>query len=568
MDKFLIRKDVFEDLIEKGYGKRDLSKLTKKQITDKNGHKRTVYVRNGEQPAAQNQPKAQDELSPEKKAHYEEMLEKVKAGSDENALFVRSKGMLNKKDAIAYLSEKLGKKPINSAAQGHLESDTPQNTDITKEDEERFGKQALSGLSGKRTSSEEYDDDKAFAEYKELVTKDNPTDEEYKRIGELVNQHFEHSDKPWAGGAKLKAEVKKIETPKKADTSSLSKEDKINILSEYQSKMYKNVSVEEWKDAYNKVSEKELNEGFNKFAENHSKRIEEYKENYLDAKNEAGKDIAENNKIQKLSDKIDFSPDELKMIKETADEIGYKVGKDEGKLLNAIYSKDKAMYSALTKKNQKVWDESGKTQKTFSSTDLLKEKIQSMNGDFGADNSDSKFDEEIDDTNKVSFEDSVKEYNFTDTKKTQFAMNEVANFYPELKDVVENRRKAFYEVDAAEKKLKVNPNNKEFKDNFASAYNKLKQADEEYDKASKKALEKAPNIKKPDFSKYMDAKRDVQKFLDKYKQQSEEYEVGQRLRNNGGASILSPMYGLKPDDYTKDPNYIKAQMTIRAYEEK
>ena len=456
MDKFLIRKDVYEDLIEKGYGKRDLSKLTKKQITDKNGHKRTVYVRNGEQPAVQNQPTAQKELSPEKRARYEEMLEKVKNGPDEYALFVSTKGMLNKKDAIAHLEAKLGKKTVNSAYEGHLESDNPPNTDITKEDEERFGKQALSGLSGKRTSSEE---------------KNKPTQDDMK-------------------------------------------------------------------------------------------------ENYLDARNEAGKDIAENNKIQKLSDKIEFSPEEMKMIRDTAAEIGYRVGRDEGYLLNTIYSKDKAMYSALTKKNQKVWDESGKTQKTFSSTDLLKEKIQSMNGDFGADNSDSKFDEEIDDTNKVSFEDSVKEYNFTDTKKTQFAMNEVANFYPELKDVVENRRKAFYEVDAAEKKLKVNPNNKEYKDNFASAYNKLKQADEEYDKASKKALEKAPNIKKPDFSKYMDAKRDVQKFLDKYKQQSEEYEVGQRLRNNGGASILSPMYGLKPDDYTKDPNYIKAQMTIRAYEEK
>lgn len=330
MDKFLIRKDVYDELIEKGYGKRDLSKLTKKQITDKNGHKRTVYVRNGEQPAAQKQPKTQ-ELSEEKRAKYEEMLEKVKAGPDENALFVRGK-MLNKKDAIAHLEEKLGKKPVSSAAQGHLESDTPQNTDITKEDEKRFGKQALSGLSGKRTSDEEMED-----------------------------------------------------------------------------------------------------------------------------------------------------------------------------------SEEK---------------------------------------------------------NKVSFEDSVKEYNFTDTKKTQFAMNEVANFYPELKDIVENRRKAFSEVNDAEKKLKINPNNKEYKDNFASAYNKLKQADAEYDNASKKALEKAPNIKKPDFSKYMDAKRDVQKFLDKYKQQSEEYEVGQRLRNNGGASILSPMYGLKPDDYTKDPDYIKAQMTIRAYEEK
>ena len=346
MDKFLIRKDVYEDFIEKGYGKRDLSKLTKKQITDKNGHKKTVYVRNGEQPVAQNQGKTQDELSPEKKARYEEMLEKVKAGSDENALFVRSKGMLNKKDAIAYLSEKLGKKPVNSAAEGHLESDTPQNTDITKEDEERFGKQALSGLSGKRTNSEEkkepYDDDKAFEEYKELVTRDNNTDKEYKRIGELVNLHFDHSNKPWPGGAKLRDQMEKEKNKKPSQ--------------------------------------------------------DDMKENYLDARNEAGKDIAEDNKIKKLSDKIEFSPDELKMIKETADEIGYKVGRNEGKLLNAIYAKDKDMYSALTKKNQKVWDESGKTQKTFSTVDLLKEKIQSMNGDFGAD------------TEKVSLKDKVKEW--------------------------------------------------------------------------------------------------------------------------------------------------------------
>lgn len=39
----------FGDIIEKSFGHRDLSKLTKKQITDKNGHKRNVYVRNGEE---------------------------------------------------------------------------------------------------------------------------------------------------------------------------------------------------------------------------------------------------------------------------------------------------------------------------------------------------------------------------------------------------------------------------------------------------------------------------------------------------------------------------------------
>ena len=39
----------FGDIIEKSIGHRDLSRLTKKQITDKNGHKRNVYVRNGEE---------------------------------------------------------------------------------------------------------------------------------------------------------------------------------------------------------------------------------------------------------------------------------------------------------------------------------------------------------------------------------------------------------------------------------------------------------------------------------------------------------------------------------------
>lgn len=112
MDKLLIRKDVYDDFIEKGYGKKDYSKLTKKVITDKNGHRRTVFVRNTVQQTEQKQPTKQ-ELSDEKRARYEEMLEKVKEGPEENALFVSSKGMLNKKEAIAHLEEKLGKKSEN-----------------------------------------------------------------------------------------------------------------------------------------------------------------------------------------------------------------------------------------------------------------------------------------------------------------------------------------------------------------------------------------------------------------------------------------------------------------------
>lgn len=45
------------------------------------------------------------------------------------------------------------KNRVNPARQGHLESESAPNLTITKEDEERFGKAALSGLSGPRETS-------------------------------------------------------------------------------------------------------------------------------------------------------------------------------------------------------------------------------------------------------------------------------------------------------------------------------------------------------------------------------------------------------------------------------
>lgn len=245
MDKFLIRKDVYGELIEKGYGKKDLSKLTKKKITDKNGHTRTVYVRNGEQPATQQQPKAQDELTPEKKARYEEMLEKVKAGPDENALFVSTKGMLNKKDAIAHLSAKLGKQsekqnePIQKKEESKevdfqkwLEDNDIVPEEMTGESHAQIYKKVKkTGLdddaamkitgdimayneaykSEKPAKEQKYDDIKAFEEYKTLVTKENPTDEDHKRVGQLVMEHFNHSNEAWPGGAKLREESGMLE---------------------------------------------------------------------------------------------------------------------------------------------------------------------------------------------------------------------------------------------------------------------------------------------------------------------------------------------------------------------
>lgn len=107
MGRFLVRKDVFAELIEKGYGKRDLSKLQKRQITDKNGHKRTVWVKGDVQENTSKQPKQQEGLSDEKRVKYEEMLEKVKSGPDERALFVQGE-FLTKQEAIEYLDNLLG----------------------------------------------------------------------------------------------------------------------------------------------------------------------------------------------------------------------------------------------------------------------------------------------------------------------------------------------------------------------------------------------------------------------------------------------------------------------------
>lgn len=69
MVKFVIRKDVYDELLEKGFGKKDISKLTKKQVTDKNGKTRTVYVKNGEEQKDKQKAKPAEEEKPHSYAH-------------------------------------------------------------------------------------------------------------------------------------------------------------------------------------------------------------------------------------------------------------------------------------------------------------------------------------------------------------------------------------------------------------------------------------------------------------------------------------------------------------------
>ena len=69
---------------------------------------------------------------------------------------------------------------------------------------------------------------------------------------------------------------------------------------------------------------------------------------------------------------------------------------------------------------------------------------------------------------------------------------------------------------------------------------------------------------KKDIEQYMKAKQDIKKFEDTFKKQNEEYEARQRMGES--ASALSPLWGLKPNDYKNDPEYKKAVDLVKAFE--
>ena len=63
-----ITKEKYQEFVEKGFGKKDLSKLQKKQITDKNGHTRNVWVKVGEEQKTKRTKKQEEVSTPTKKA--------------------------------------------------------------------------------------------------------------------------------------------------------------------------------------------------------------------------------------------------------------------------------------------------------------------------------------------------------------------------------------------------------------------------------------------------------------------------------------------------------------------
>lgn len=80
MARLVIREDVYDELM-KAYGHKDMSKLTKKQITDKNGHTKNVWVRTGEEPEAQRTGRSNIETEPSSSGRNP-LADKLKTGDN------------------------------------------------------------------------------------------------------------------------------------------------------------------------------------------------------------------------------------------------------------------------------------------------------------------------------------------------------------------------------------------------------------------------------------------------------------------------------------------------------
>ena len=162
---------------------RNRSHLVPKQIVDKNGVSRTVMVRPDKDMPKQKKPGVKKVEENASKVNYEKFESDVFSfGADGEKAFENGN-----------YSEEYKNKVRNGWKKFDSSGADPSN--------------AKSVLMNVLNAQKKYDDDKAFEEYKKLASKGNLTNEEVKRVGELVHEHFKHSDKTWPGGAALKQKL-------------------------------------------------------------------------------------------------------------------------------------------------------------------------------------------------------------------------------------------------------------------------------------------------------------------------------------------------------------------------
>ena len=158
------------------------------------------------------------------------MLEKVKRGPEENALFVRGKGMLNKKDAIAHLEGKLGKVSGTSKNVGQKMADAEDKAYAQSENDaqNKYGKMSIEEL-------------KAEAKKYDGVSKYSPEAVEARKVYDILNQ-------------KLEAEKKNSKTKTESKSKKFSYDDAVNAIKEGKTVQWKSRDGS-WNDVNPKTSE-------------------------------------------------------------------------------------------------------------------------------------------------------------------------------------------------------------------------------------------------------------------------------------------------------------------------
>lgn len=115
-------------------------------------------------------------------------------------------------------------------------------------------------VDSKRKESEKYDDDKAYEEYQKLLMKENPTDADNSRIGELVKEHYKHSKKEWIGGKGLKELNAAKDDSKVLSNGKTVKE----VREQYGIKVDKKETDPKRSDSENKPSKSDIERSINK----------------------------------------------------------------------------------------------------------------------------------------------------------------------------------------------------------------------------------------------------------------------------------------------------------------
>lgn len=91
-----------------------------------------------------------------------------------------------------------------------------------------------------------------------------------------------------------------------------------------------------------------------------------------------------NDEKDNLYKKVEFTPKEMKAIREEAKRINYKPGM-ENSLIIALKKRNDGTSGSLYFKNREIWNKSGMAKDTDYGYDLIKKKIKSMNGNFDVD---------------------------------------------------------------------------------------------------------------------------------------------------------------------------------------